>query len=135
MESHEGATRQSITVQGGHNVIAQAGRDLTQHVHQSVDQAELRQVVEQLTEAIRSLDRSVTDRAVALTIAQQVTAAVEAPDRDPEELADHWTWLGRFADSLAVLGAPSTVTTLYQQAQPLMAKLLEAPPMLPNALT
>ena len=110
--------------------IAQGARDVTQHVMMgSTDHAELRHVLGELTEAIRGLDRSVKDKAVALAIAEQVTAAVDAPDRDVEQTASWWDYLGRFADSLTVagaLGAPTTVPALYQQASPLLEHLLRA---------
>lgn len=116
---------QAVTVTGDSNIVSLAGRDSTQrHIHTGGGQTELRQILGELTEAVRNLDRSVKDRAVALTVAQQVAAAIDAPDRDSDELADHWTWLGRFADGLAAAAAPATLGTLYQQATPLMEPLM-----------
>jgi hypothetical protein len=104
-----------------------AGHQVIQTVRQGSDHTELRQLVGDLADAIRGLSRSVQDRAVAMAVTQQVSAAVDAPDRDPEELADHWAWLGRFADSVAAagaLGAPANILVLYQQASPLIEQLI-----------
>lgn len=115
------------TVYGNVGAIGQAGRDLSQHVAMGGEDDELRRVLSDLTEAIRGLDRLVADKAVALAIAEQVKATVDAGRRDSDQVTSWWDYLGRFADSLAVagaVGAPTTVRALYDHAAPLIAPYL-----------
>jgi len=123
------------SIHGPVGAIAQ-GQHFSQHVNLGADNAELRQVLDDLTEAIRGLDRSVPDKAVALTIAQQVAVAIDAPDRDVEQTTSWWEYLGRFVNTVTALQMVSSVPALYHQAEPLMVKLLSSPPpMLPGVTT
>jgi len=116
----------AINAPGG---VVGVGRDsFTQSVAMNSGSGELRQILSELTEAIRELDDSVTEKAVAETVAEQVLAALDATDRDIAKTDRLWAYLGRFADgvqTLGVIGAPTTVKALYDQAEPLIRPLLQ----------